>query len=251
MDYHSTLIGNSNISFEVLNWLLINGVDPNYTDGVCMTPLAAHCESPEKLRLLISHGADPLKTFGSGFLPIELFIRKKNTTFNMKRDFEILQLLGFNKINCAKFFIRHGIQYDKVPNGFPKMTNAELIDTVQTILDYPSSLDWYQNILTEEAWNRCSMPEKYDIFCQTICSYNLEIVKYFVSISKMDINTKIKIQTMENSKIIEEYYHPIMLAALQGQLEHIRLFRSLGAKVPKDYSHLPFIHIEPIIEALT
>lgn len=41
-----------------------------------------------------------------------------------------------------------------------------------------------------------------------------------------------------------------MLAALQGQLEHIRLFRSLGAIVPKDYSHLPFACIRPIIEAL-
>ena len=81
MDYYDTLICKSDISFEVLNWLLINGVDPNYTDGVCMTPLAAHCESPEKLRLLISHGADPLKTFGSGFLPIELFIWKETLKY--------------------------------------------------------------------------------------------------------------------------------------------------------------------------
>jgi hypothetical protein len=108
----------------------------------------------------------------------------------MERDFEVLQLLGFNKINCAKFFIRHGIQYDKViyPNDI-KMTNTELIDTIKTILEFSSSLDWYQNILTEEVWNKCTKSEKYDIFCHTICSDNLEIVKYFISLSKININT--------------------------------------------------------------
>lgn len=96
----------------------------------------------------------------------------------MERDFEVLQLLGFNKINCAKFFIRHGIQYDKViyPNDI-KMTNTELIDTIKTILEFSSSLDWYQNILTEEVWNKCTKSD------------NLEIVKYFISLSKININT--------------------------------------------------------------